>query len=225
MSRLGAFESLRSEGVGEVPPLAIALHMQGHQGEQRALRQLDALKLHVAQGLPLQECHRWVQPQDLTDHLAHLSARRQACHDIGAIRVEGGAFSGEFLAQAHLPLGVLGQEHQGRRQGAGGGVVRGHHQEHEVVDDLFVAQLMPVFIAGTGKLAEQVGPGLCAALVGQAQQLSHQACSGPKAARVAATDPGKAYQCRGGVHQFAKVALGASYLSGILQGQQQVSGP
>ena len=97
---------------------------------------------------------------------------------------------------------------------------------------LFAAELLngrPLrileFGAGTGKLAEQVGPGLCAALVRQAQQVSHQVCSGPKAARVATTDPGKAYQCRGGFHQFAEVSFGASYLGAILQGQQQVSGP
>ena len=113
----------------------------------------------VAHGAPHRPLHGGHQPDRLVHDeverlqlLERLDVQRTVAQPVG------------FVAATVLPLGVGRQVVGHGGGGRGRGVVRGHHQEDHVVDDVVVGEPVSVLVFGVAQHREQVGSFVAAAL-------------------------------------------------------------
>ena len=157
-------------------------------GEQRidadhgAGRYRIALEVKVANGASGHRRHWWLQPQRFLER--HLGERhRREIVEAGGCR-RSQTETGNFVAQLLLPLRMGGQFTYERRQRRGQRIVRRHHQETHVIDDILRREQRAVFMGRMAKLREQV----VAAALGAADrnlfgEIGDDALAAPDAAR------------------------------------------
>src|SRR6478735_9202469 len=153
-------------------------------------RDPHALDDGLLNGLADHDRHRRAQPQRLLHH--QVDRRQRLELGQGGLRAE----RQRLLAAALLPLGVLAEVLQDRGGRDGGRVVRGHHQEDHVVDDVVVGEALAVLGLDVAEHGEDVvGAGRPAGGQVAAQEVLEHAAPSVGAApagerHVGADDPG-----------------------------------
>ena len=172
VARLGEAVRVELERVG--PDLRQPMVHARERDDVRALRQVVTQQLGVAHRPAHRPLHRRHQPNRLVHHqvqrlelLQRLDVERTVAEPVG------------LVAAALLPLGIGGQVVGHRRRGRRRRVVRGHHQEDHVVDDVLVGELVAVLVLGLAQHGQQVGAVLAAALLDALARSTARGTRGP----------------------------------------------